>query len=80
MKVREGNGDEKEIRALIGAHFQGLKWTPNTRADWPKFRADFLPDASLYPAARPAQSKTLTPDLFGRLDVDGSAQSMSAQG
>ena len=59
MDIREGNGDEKKIRALIGAYFQGLKWTPNTRADWAKFGADFLPDASLFPAARPAQAKTL---------------------
>ncbi len=59
MDIREGNGDEKKIRALIGAHFQGLKWTPNTRADWAEFGADFLPDASLFPAARPAQAKTL---------------------
>lgn len=27
--------------------------------DWSKFAADFLPDASLFPAARPAQAKTL---------------------
>ena len=59
MDIREGKGDEKEIRALIGAHFEGLKWTLNTRADWTKFGADFLPDASLFPAARPAQAKTL---------------------
>ena len=59
MDIREGNGDEKAIRALIGAHFLGLKWTPTTRADWAKFSADFLPDASLFPAARPARAKTL---------------------
>ena len=43
----------------IGAHFQGLKWTPTSPADWAKFAADFLPDASLFPAARPARAKTL---------------------
>ncbi len=59
MDIREGTGDENAIRALIGAHFQGLKWTPTTRADWAKFSADFLHDASLFPAARPAQAKTL---------------------
>ncbi len=59
MDIREGTGDEKAIRALIGAHFQGLKWTPTTRADWAKFAADFLRDASLFPAARPARAKTL---------------------
>ncbi len=59
MDTREDTGDEKAIRALIGAHFQGLKWTPASRADWAKFAADFLPDASLFPAARPARAKTL---------------------
>ena len=59
MDIREGTGDENAIRALIGAHFQGLKWTPTTQPDWATFVADFLPDASLFPAARPAQAKTL---------------------
>ena len=59
MDIREDTGDEKAIRALIGAHFQGLKWTPTTRADWSTFAADFLADASLFPAARPARAKTL---------------------
>ena len=59
MDIREDSGDEKAIRALIGAHFQGLKWTPTTQADWATFSADFLPDASLFPAARPARAKTL---------------------
>ena len=32
---------------------------PTARAGWAKFAADFLPDASLFPAARPARAKTL---------------------
>ncbi len=59
MDIREGTGDENAIRALIGGHFQGLKWTPTTQANWAKFAADLLPDASLFPAARPARAKTL---------------------
>ncbi len=58
MDMCDGTGDEHVIQALIGAHFQGLKWTPASRADWAKFAADFLPDASLFPAARPARAKT----------------------
>jgi hypothetical protein len=53
MNVPEGDSDEPAIRALIGAHFQGLTWTPTTHADWFAFSADFLPGASFYPAARP---------------------------
>ena len=59
MNVPEGDIDEQAIRALIGAHFQGLTWTPTTHADWSAFSADFLPGASLYPAARPVRAKTL---------------------
>jgi len=59
MDIREGTGDENAIQALIGAHFQGLKWTPTTQEDWPTFAADVLPDALLFPAARPTRAKTL---------------------
>ncbi len=59
MDKSDKNGDEQAIRALISTHFQGLKWTPTTRADWATFASDFLSDASLYPAARPAQAKTV---------------------
>lgn len=54
-----GHTDEFAIRALIGAHFDGLKWSPGTPPDWKALSADFLPDALLFPAARPAQAKTL---------------------
>ncbi len=59
MDIHEGTGDENAIWTLIGAHFQGLKWTSATRADWAKFAADFLPDASLFPAARPDPNSRL---------------------
>jgi len=51
--------DMPAIRALIGAHFQGLRWTPTTSPDWGAFTPDFLPDASLFPAARPVRRQTL---------------------
>jgi hypothetical protein len=59
MAAIEENDDLQAIRSLIGAHFQGLHWTPTTPADWETFSADFLPDASLFPAARPARRQTL---------------------
>ena len=59
MDIHDGNEDEKAIRSLIGAHFEGLQWTPSTQPDWAKFKADFLPHAVLFPATRPAQAKTL---------------------
>ena len=59
MKQHEGSGDEQAIRALIGTHFDAFKWTPDTKADWSRFSADFLSDAVLVPAARPAKAKSL---------------------
>ena len=59
MNDRIVDDDETAIRALIGAHFESLTWTPTTGADWDTFAADFLPDAPLFPAARPAQARTL---------------------
>lgn len=59
MVALEENDDLQAIRSLIGAHFRGLRWAPTIPADWGTFSADFLPDASLFPAARPARRQTL---------------------
>ena len=59
MDSCEAGRDEADIRALIGAHFEALRWTPSTEPDWETFAADFLPDALLFPAARPVQARTL---------------------
>jgi hypothetical protein len=59
MAALDQNDDVQAIKSLIGAHFRGLRWAPNTRADWAMFSADFLPDASLFPAARPVRRQTL---------------------
>lgn len=59
MTVGVSATDEAEITALIKNHFEGLRWTQDTPADWKKFSADFLPGASLFPAARPVQIRTL---------------------
>jgi hypothetical protein len=50
--------DIAAIEAVIQRQFGSLNWTPETRGDWRAFVADFLPGAVLYPAARPAVSKT----------------------
>jgi ketosteroid isomerase-like protein len=59
MAASDETDDVEAIKTLIGAHFDGLRWTPGTRADWATFAADFLPDASLFPAARPVRRQTL---------------------
>ena len=59
MAVIDESDNTRAIRTLIGAHFRGLRWTATTRPDWGAFTADFLSDASLFPAARPARRQTL---------------------
>jgi hypothetical protein len=53
------NDDVQAIRALVANHFQGLRWSPSESIDWATFSADFIPDASLFPAARPVRRQTL---------------------
>lgn len=59
MAALDQHDDLRAIESLIGAHFRGLRWTPDTRPDWASFAADFLPDALLFPAARPVRRQTL---------------------
>lgn len=59
MDTTSQDKDEKAIRDLIARHFEGMKWNPNTEADWEKFKADFHPEAVLLPAARPVKPKSL---------------------
>lgn len=51
--------EDGEIRALIANHFEGMRWGPGVEPDWERFRQDFLPDAVLFGAARPAAARTL---------------------
>jgi hypothetical protein len=55
MQTDEHLADVQTIEALIARQFASLSWTPETSADWDAFAADFCPEASLYPAARPAK-------------------------
>lgn len=47
--------DVAAIDALIAAQFASLSWAPGRDPDWAGFAAGFLPDAPLYPSARPAR-------------------------
>jgi hypothetical protein len=51
--------DIDAIQALIARQFDSLCWAPGKQAAWEVFAADFHPDASLYPAARPARRQTV---------------------
>ncbi|MCR9110871.1 hypothetical protein [Marivita sp. XM-24bin2] len=51
--------DEDAIRKLIAEHFEPMQWSEGTEPDWNRFREDFLEEAVLCGAARPAQPRTL---------------------
>jgi hypothetical protein len=59
MSVVDSSDDEVEICALIERQFASLSWTPQSPADWDGFAADFLPDAKLWPATRPAAPRSV---------------------
>ena len=40
--THDSDSDESQIHALIGAHFDALKWSPGSSPDWKTFSADFL--------------------------------------
>jgi len=49
------NEDQASIEEIIARQFGSLNWTPNRSGNWNAFIGDFLPDAALYPAVRPAK-------------------------
>ena len=44
---------------MVARQFASLNWSPETSADWDAFAADFHPEATLYPAARPPKVQTV---------------------
>ena len=59
MDTETQRGDVQAIEAIIARQFACLTWTRGTPADWNAFAADFLPGATLYPAARPPTFQTV---------------------
>lgn len=51
--------DEQQIRKLIGEHFEPMRWGDKSAPDWETFKADFISDAILCGAVRPAHVRTV---------------------
>ena len=51
--------DVRTIEATIARQFANLNWRVGTSADWKAFAADFAPDATLYPSARPVRRQNV---------------------
>lgn len=49
------NTDKDAIRAVLARQFASLSWSEGRAPGWDGFAGDFLADASLFPAARPAR-------------------------
>ena len=58
MTTDDHNPDLGDIESLVRRQFGSLSWSRGESASWSAFVNDFLPDAALYPAARPAQPQT----------------------
>ncbi|TPM25068.1 hypothetical protein FKO01_15620 [Mesorhizobium sp. B2-3-3] len=55
MQDSQRSADEDAIRVVIARQFASLSWGHDVAPGWDDFAGDFLPGASLYPAARPAR-------------------------
>ncbi len=51
--------DVSLIKGIVDTQFRSLAWTRNEDPNWVAFAQGFLPDARLFPAARPVRSQTI---------------------
>ena len=54
------DSDLQAIRALIGRQFASMSWNADGAPDWAGFKNDFIPDAQLFPSARPLKAQSLS--------------------
>ena len=66
--MSEEMSDDHEIRKLIGQHFEPMRWSDADEPNWEKFENDFLADAKLCGAVRPAQLRSLE-DFIDRMET-----------
>ena len=59
MTTDRHGDDVRAIEALVARQFASLNWEPGTSADWAAFAADFDPEATLYPSARPVKRQSV---------------------
>jgi Domain of unknown function (DUF4440) len=52
-------GDIPLIREIVRTQFESLAWTRDEDPKWVAFAQGFLPDARLFPAARPVRPQTI---------------------
>jgi hypothetical protein len=73
METNNPGNDIEAIEAVVSRQFASLNWRPGESADWAAFAADFLPEASLYPSARPARRQTVEAFVERMKDLAGTS-------
>jgi Domain of unknown function (DUF4440) len=65
--------DVSLIRDIVATQFRSLAWTRDEDPDWVAFARGFLPDARVFPAARPVRTQTIDQfiDRMKALRADG---------
>jgi hypothetical protein len=70
---RAETDDVSLIRETVVKQFRGLAWTRDEDPNWGAFAEGFIPDARLFPAARPVKFQTIDQfiDRMKRLRAEG---------
>ncbi len=64
--IQNHQHDAEAVRQVVARQFARLSWNEDRSADWDGFSADFLPGATLFPAARPVAGRTV-PEFVARM-------------
>ena len=59
MPTEDQNEDVQAIKNILARQLEYITWSASKDSNWAEFADDFLPDASLFGAARPVQSQTV---------------------
>lgn len=57
--AQDEESDRQAIREIVGRQFSSMSWRDGSGPDINAFRGDFLPAATLFPAARPVSPRSL---------------------
>jgi hypothetical protein len=59
MTTEDQNEDVQAIKNILARQLEYISWSASKDSNWTEFSEDFLPDATLFGAARPARSQTV---------------------
>jgi hypothetical protein len=59
MTTEDQNEDVQDIKNILARQLEYISWSASKDSNWTEFSEDFLPDATLFGAARPARSQTV---------------------